>query len=220
MARMRRIIVPGYPHHVVQRGVRSMDIFLKKSDRLEYLHFLRNQGDRFGVKFLSYCLMSNNVHILAVPEKTDSLARAIGEAHRLYTRMINFREGVRGYLFQGRFSSCPVSTDQYLLTAIQYILRKPVKAKMVQHPWDYQWSSASYHCGLESHNILVQEDELLSVVDNWKQFLSIDSDQSLSLEEKIRTGRPFGPDTFYNVVSKLTGIDTRPKPPGRPTKKQ
>jgi REP-associated tyrosine transposase len=188
MARMRRIIVPGYPHHVVQRGVRSMDIFLKKSDRLEYLHFLRNQGDRFGVKFLSYCLMSNNVHILAVPEKTDSLARAIGEAHRLYTRMINFREGVRGYLFQGRFSSCPVSTDQYLLTAIQYIFRNPVKAKMVQHPWDYQWSSASYHCGLESHNILVQEDELLSVVDNWKHFLSIDSDQSLSLEEKIRTG--------------------------------
>ena len=138
MARIRRVIVPGYPHHVVQRGVRSMDIFKKDSDRVEYLTFLRSQGDRFGVKFLSYCLMTNHVHLLAVPEKMDSLARAIGEAHRLYTRMINFRERVRGYLFQGRFSSCPVSTDNYLLAAIQYILRNPVKAKMVKHPWDYQ----------------------------------------------------------------------------------
>lgn len=93
MARMKRVIVPGYPHHVVQRGVRSMDIFLRESDRVEYLTLLRKQGDRFGVKFLSYCLMTN--HLLTVPEKADSLTRAIGEAHRLYARMINFRENVR-----------------------------------------------------------------------------------------------------------------------------
>jgi len=76
-----------------------MDIFLQKDDQEKYLMLLREQGDRFGVKFLSYCLMSNHVHLLAIPEHSDSLARAIGEAHRLYTRMINFREGVRGFLF-------------------------------------------------------------------------------------------------------------------------
>jgi len=220
MARMKRVIVPGYPHHIVQRGVRSLDIFMKDSDRLEYLSLLRGQGDRFGVKFLSYCLMTNHVHLLAVPEKTDSLARAIGEAHRLYTRMINFRERVRGYLFQGRFSSCPVSTDNYLLAAIQYILRNPVKAKMVQHPWNYQWSSAGYHCGLNTHDILIQDDELLSVIDNWKEFLSVDTTLSSLLEEKNRTGRPFGSDEFYTVVEKLTGFNVRPGKPGRPSKKQ
>ncbi len=197
-----------------------MDIFKKDSDRVEYLTFLRSQGDRFGVKFLSYCLMTNHVHLLAVPEKMDSLARAIGEAHRLYTRMINFRERVRGYLFQGRFSSCPVSTDNYLLAAIQYILRNPVKAKMVKHPWDYQWSSAGYHCGQRTDDILVQDDELLSVIDNWKDFLSVDTKLGSLLEEKNRTGRPFGPDDFYTVVEKLTGFNVRPGKPGRPSKKQ
>jgi len=193
-----------------------MDIFFKESDRVEYLNHLRSQGDRSGVKFLAYCLMTNHVHLLAVPEKADSLARAVGEAHRLYTRMINFREGVRGYLFQGRFSSCPVSTDRYLLVAVQYILRNPVKARMVQHPWDYQWSSAGFHCGLTLHDDLVQADEMLSGIDNWKQFLSVDSDQSVILEEKNRTGRPFGSDDFYAVVEKLTGFDVRPGTPGRP----
>lgn len=146
MARIKRVVVPGYPHHVVQRGVRSMDIFFNEQDRLEYLNLLREQGDRFGVKFLAYCLMTNHVHLLAVPIKPESLAKAIGEAHRLYTRMINFREGVRGYLCQGRFLSCPISTDAYLLTAVQYILRNPVKAAIVQYAWEYQWSSAAYHC--------------------------------------------------------------------------
>ena len=220
MARMKRVIVPGYPHHVVQRGVRSMDIFSEENDRLEYLRFLRSQGDRFGVKFLSYCLMTNHVHLLAIPQKSESLARAIGEAHRLYSRMINFRDGVRGYLFQGRFSSCPVSTDQYLVASLRYILRNPVKAKLVKQPWDYPWSSASYHCGIETDDILSQDDDLLSVVEDWKKLLSVDDERSQLLEKRNRTGRPFGPDAFYDVVKQKTGIDTRPKEPGRPTKKQ
>jgi len=217
---MKRVVVPGYPHHVVQRGVRSMDIFFEEQDRVEYLNLLRKQGEQFGVQFLTYCLMTNHVHLLAIPEHPDSLARAIGEAHRLYTRMINFRERVRGYLFQGRFSSCPVSTDMYLLAAVQYILRNPTKAGMVQNPWEYQWSSAAYHCGLVEHDILVQENELLAGIDNWERFLSVDSEQSVLLEEKNRTGRPFGSDGFYEVIEKLTGCDTRPGNPGRPVKKQ
>ena len=220
MARMKRVVVPGYPHHIVQRGVRSMDIFFEEQDRVEYLNILRKQGDRFEVKFLAYCLMTNHLHLLAVPKHSDSLARAIGEAHRLYTRMVNFREGVRGYLFQGRFSSCPVSTDKYLLTAVQYILRNPVKAKMVNYPWEYQWSSARYHCGLTTYDFLVQDNELLSNIDNWQEFLSVDSEMSSVLTQKNRTGRPFGADDFYTVVEKLTGCDTRPSNPGRPVRKR
>lgn len=220
MARMKRVVVPGYPHHIVQRGVRSMDIFSVEQDRVAYLNLLREQGDRCGVTFLAYCLMTNHVHLLAIPKHHDSLARAIGEAHRLYTRMINFREGVRGYLFQGRFSSCPVSTDIYLLTAVQYILRNPVKAKIVKTAWEYQWSSAAYHCGLTKHDLLVGEDEFLSEIVDWKDILRNESELQTILEEKNRTGRPFGPDDFYSVVEKLTGCNVRPGLPGRPAKKQ
>ena len=84
---MKRIVVPGYPHHIVQRGVRSMDIFFGDQDRVEYLTLLRKQGDQFGVKFLSHCLVTNHVHLLAIPKYPHSLTRAIVEAHRFYKRM-------------------------------------------------------------------------------------------------------------------------------------
>jgi len=219
MARMKRVVVPGYPHHIVQRGVRSLDIFFNDEDRAEYLRLLREQGERFGVTFLSYCLMTNHVHLLAVPEKQDGLALAIGEAHRRYTRMINFRENVRGFLFQGRFSSCPVDSDEYLIAAVQYIERNPVKAKMVKTPWEYPWSSAGFRCGLVDYDPLVRENALLPAETDWRKVLSVDTDLDGVLEEKNRTGRPFGSDHFYSVVEKITGRDTRPGAPGRPRKK-
>lgn len=219
MARMKRIVVPGYPHHIVQRGVRSMDIFSKDDDRKEYLHLLKQQGVRFGVRFISYCLMTNHVHLIAIPEKTDSLAHAIGEAHRRYTRMINFRDNVRGYLFQGRFFSCPVCTGEYLFAAVRYVERNPVRAKLVKQAWKYPWSSAAFHSGVIEHDYLVTESSLLFEITDWKQFLRTKSDYTDQLREKSRTGRPFGPDSFFSTVEKITGRDARPKPPGRPKNK-
>ena len=120
MSRIARIVLPGYPHHITQRGVRSQLIFFTDKDRDEYLHLLDRQGRRFGVRFLAYCLMSNHVHLVVVPETEKSLARAIGEAHRLYTKHINAREGVKGYLFQGRFYSCPLD-ELHFFASIRYI---------------------------------------------------------------------------------------------------
>ncbi len=85
MARVKRIVVPGYPHHIVQRGVRSMDVFFSDGDMKEYLRLLREQAERFGVRYISYCLMSNHIHLLAIPEQVDSLAKAVGEGHRQVT---------------------------------------------------------------------------------------------------------------------------------------
>ena len=221
MARMKRIVVPGYPHHIVQRGVRSMDVFFKDRDRIEYINLLKEQGSRFGVTYISYCLMTNHIHLLAVPEKEDSLAKAVGEAHRRYTRMINFRDNVRGFLFQGRFSSCPVYTGEYLLSSVRYIERNPVKAKIVKYPWEYQWSSARFHCGETDKDYFVQESSLLSDVNDCKRFLSgTVVDEYSHLEEKIRTGRPFGPNIFYSFVEETTGNNPRAGLPGRPKKKQ
>ncbi len=195
-----------------------MDVFFSDADRHEYLKLLQEQSEKAGVRYLAYCLMTNHIHLLAIPEKKDSLAKAIGEAHRRYTRMINFRENVRGFLFQGRFSSCPVSTDRYLLASVRYIEQNPVKAKLVKFPWNYKWSSAGFHCGEVSSGLLINDSSLFSDITDWRKFLSTDSALSLQLEEKIRTGRPFGPDKFYTIVEEITGKDTRPGLPGRPKK--
>jgi len=198
-----------------------MEIFQDDDDRREYLHLLRQQGDRHGLQFLAYCLMSNHVHFVVVPEKTDSLARAIGEGHRLYTRMINFRQGTRGYLFQGRFFSCPLDED-YLYACLRYVERNPVRViKKVKHAWDYEWSSARYHIGLIDSDPMVYPHELLEPIDDWRLFLSKESDDLDVLRGKTRTGRPCGSGTFVEKAELLTDRVLRPRKPGpKPTLKE
>ena len=215
MARIARVVLPGYPHHVTQRGVRSMEIFHADDDRHEYLRLMRQQGDRFGLRFVSYCLMSNHVHLVAVPEQEDSLARAIGEGHRLYTRMVNFRQGVRGYLFQGRFFSCPLD-EKYLYACVRYVERNPVGVvRGITHAWDYEWSSARYHAGIVNYDPLVAEDGMLAGIDDWRLFLSKEDNDLDVMREKTRTGRPCGSEAFYKKAERLTGRALHQGKPGR-----
>jgi putative transposase len=131
MARLAQIVIPGIPYHIVQRGNRRQKTFWTAEDRKEYLKILGDEGKRHGLKVWAYCLMDNHVHIVAVPEGENSLARGIGETHRKYSRMIHFREGWRGYLWQGRFSSFPLD-EQYLYAAVRYVERNPVRAGIAQ----------------------------------------------------------------------------------------
>jgi len=114
MPRIGRVIACGFPHHITQRGVRSIPIFNNDNDRQVYLDNIAEEFGRFDVEILAWCLMTNHTHLIVVAKEERSLARAIGEAHRRYTRMKNFAEGVRGYLFQGRFGSC-VLDERHLL---------------------------------------------------------------------------------------------------------
>ena len=169
MARFARLVLPDHPHHITQRGVRSMDIFADDQDRLTYLQFMAKDVELSGVTFLSWCLMTNHIHLIAIPEKENSLARVIGEAHRCYTRMKNFTEGVRGYLFRGRFGSCVLEQD-HLLAAGRYVERNPVAANIVKSPLDYPWSSTHYNCGVTEHDPLLRERILPEMVDDWTSF--------------------------------------------------
>ncbi|RII26047.1 MAG: transposase [Geobacter sp.] len=218
MARISRIVVTGYPHHVTQRGVRSMDVFHSDEDRHAYLAFLSEEAARFNVEILSWCLMTNHVHFIAVPNSETALARGFGEAHRRYTRMKNFSQGVRGYLFQGRFSSC-VLDQRHLLAAARYVALNPVVAGMVETPWEYPWSSTRYHCGLSDHDLLVKDRTLLGLVTDWKEFLSCEaSTESDRLRQSTRTGRPAGNEQFIAAIESLTGRELKIKPAGRPSK--
>jgi len=219
MARFARLIVPGYPHHVTQRGVRSVEIFANDEDRFAYLEFMKEESLRFGVSFVTWCLMTNHVHLIAIPEVDDSLARAIGEAHRRYTRRKNFAEGVRGYLFQGRFGSC-VLDQNHLLAAGRYVERNPVEAGMVEHATDYRWSSARYNCGLADSDFLVRKRTLPAMVNDWTAFLlGVDKDVETRVLQSVRTGRPAGDEGFVEMLESATGRRLKPRSPGRRKKK-
>lgn len=150
-----------------------------------------------------------------------SLARAIGEGHRLYTRMVNFHQGARGYLFQGRFFSCSLDED-YLYACLRYVERNPVRViKGVKHAWDYEWSSARFHVGLTDSDPLVREHELLESIDNWRLFLEKETDELDFLRKKTRTGRPCGSNVSREKAELITDRILRPRKPGpKPASKE
>ncbi len=214
MARWARVVVPTVPHHVTHRGTRRLPVFFGEDDYRTYLRLLRDWCDREGVSVWAYCLMSNHVHLVAVPETEAGLARAIGEAHRRYTRSINFRQGWRGYLFQGRFASCPMD-ERYLLAAVRYVELNPVRAQMVESAWDYPWSSAAAHMHGKDDQ-LVKVKPMLERVADWREYLGRPTDPAelKALRRHNRTGRPLGDDQFIDRLEHTTGRELRPRKPG------
>ena len=212
MARIRRIVIPSIPHHITQRGVRSMNIFFKHEDYQYYKELLYTQSKLHGLQIISYCLMTNHVHIIAIPKTKESLSKAIGETHRLYTRKINFEHKVKGHLFQERFYSTPLD-DIHFLYAIRYVEQNPVKAYMVKYPWDYKYSSARYRMNKELEDKLLSNYEPIDKIVNYKEFLQ-ENTQTKLIQEKTKTGKPCGDTDFYDKIKLLTGIDYKNKKPG------
>jgi len=165
-----------------------MDTFFSDADYREYLYLMAEWCNRCKVQIWSYCLMPNHVHLIAVPETEDGLRRAIGEAHRRYTRYINFQKGWKGHLWQGRFGSFPMD-EQYLVTTARYIELNPVKAEIVKRPEEYQWSSARAHLDGED-DILVKVEPLLEIVPDWQELLKCDlsEEEYKTLRLHERTG--------------------------------
>jgi putative transposase len=149
--------------------------------------------------------MPNHVHLIAVPDTEDGLRQAIGETHRRYTCMINFREGWRGHLWQGRFSSFP--TDElHLLAAVHYVEMNPVRARLAMGPFSWPWSSALAHLNGEDDS-LVHVAPLLDMIGDWRGFLSGEYSKE-ALEEVRRhekTGRPLGEEAFVEKIGRLLG---------------
>jgi len=201
------------PHHITQRGNRRQRTFFCDDDYRTYRELMGEWCGAHQVEIWAYCLMPNHVHLIAVPQSADGLTRAIGEAHRGYTRMVNFREGWRGHLWQGRFASF-VLDERYLLTATRYIELNPVRAGLVDAPTRYQWSSAAAHARGKDDS-LVRVAPLLEQVPNWRGFLArvIREEDIKALRAAERTGRPLGDETFLATLEqKLGRILCRQKP--------
>jgi len=215
MPRIERVVVPGYPHHVTQRGVRRMDVFFSETDRRDYLTFISRKGREHGVDYLAWCLMANHVHLVAIPATEGSLAKGIGEAHKRYTRMINARYGWKGYLFQGRFFSCPVEPS-WLLSVVRYVLRNPVRAGVARTPWEYHWSSARWMVGDSTSDPLVTDIGPLVEVPDWRAFLQTHEFDRSRIRKHTQTGRPMGGQAFTRHVERMLGRILDKKRQGSP----
>lgn len=218
MARLARIVVEGVPHHVTQRGNRRQETFFTDADYRAYLAFLSHWCGRCGVAVWAYCLMPNHVHLIVVPGSADALRRALGEAHRRYTRRINFGHGWRGHLWQGRFGSYPMD-ECYLLRAARYIEHNPVRAKLCEVPWSWPWSSAAAHvAGCDDDVVCVRP--LLERAPDWRGFLAkgLDAEDAERWRRHERTGRPLGPPAFLDRIEQTLARSVRPAKPGRKPK--
>jgi putative transposase len=162
--------------------------------------------------------MNNPIHLLVIPSDEECMRKGIGEAHRLYTRQINFKTKTRGHLFQGRFFSCPLDTSHFLAPA-RYIERNPVRAKLCDQAADYQWSSARYHLGLIDTDPLIQRKyKEIGKVEEWSKWLESDPPDLKELRTYFRVGRPFGGESFIRKAEITTGRSLFPRKPGRPPK--
>ncbi len=169
---------------------------------------------KYRVEIWCCCLMPNHVHLIVTPDAAVGLGRAIGEAHRRYTRMINLREGWRGYLWQGRFASFPMD-ERHLLAASRYVELNPVRARLVARAEAYVWSSARAHVTGRDDG-LVKVSPLLALVSDWQAFLASGKEQLFDAVRKHeRSGRPLGGEDFEQKISQLVGRDLRRKKPGR-----
>src|SRR5436190_5262520 len=144
MARLARVVVPGVPHHVTQRGNRRGQVFFSDDDYRLYLSLVAETAGRSGTEVWAYCLMPNHVHFIMTPSHEDGLRATFSEAHRRYTNWINARLCTTGHLWQGRFASAPMD-ERHLLAAIRYIAMNPVRAALATRAEDWPWSSVRAH---------------------------------------------------------------------------
>lgn len=213
MARIARVIAAGIPHHVTQRGNRRLRTFFKDEDYQAYIALMSEWCQKCSVEIWAYCLMPNHVHLIAAPESEDGLRRGIGEAHRRYSRMINFRENWRGHLWQGRFASFPMD-ENYLLAAALYVEMNPVRASLVTDAAAWPWSSAHAHLAGEDDG-LVKVSPLLEMVGDWKTFLAGANEELLNdIRKHERSGRPLGSEEFVESLEADLNRTLKPEKPG------
>ena len=220
MPRRARTVFAGVPHHITQRGNRREDVFFTNDDRRQYLNWLKEYSDQYQVDILAYCLMTNHIHLVAVPATDAGLQNVLKPLHMRYAQRFNRQRGWKGHVWQGRYFSSPLD-ESYLWAAIRYVERNPVRARMVRKAENYPWSSAVGHC-------LKTEDKIITSKPSWwKKFNSIgdwstwlaagdDPERMQMLRRNIEKGLPCGSDRFIKQLEKKIGHLLQYRPIGRP----
>ena len=214
MARLARIVIPGIPHHITQRGNRREQVFFNSSDYRAYLDILSAAAQKSNTSIIAYCLMPNHVHIILLPDSADGLRATLADTHRRYTGRINARNKWTGHLWQGRFGSVAMDED-HLYTAVRYVSLNPVRARLVSRAEDWEWSSVRAHLAGEGDGVV----DVAPVLERFPDFAAmLRAEEDEAMIEQIRkaetTGRPVGAACWLQDMQRLTGRALAPKKRG------
>jgi len=220
MARLPRLVVPGLPHHVTQRGNGRAQTFFGDADYALYRDLLAASCRAAEVAIWAWVLMPNHVHLILVPRDADGLRRALAPVHRRYAGHVHAREGRTGHFWQGRFGAVAMDED-HLGAALRYVALNPVRARLVDDARDWRWSSVHAHLAARDDGITA----VAPVLDRYPDFAAfIDGDADEASFEHLRRaesiGRPLGSDGFLARLEAATRRTLKPgkrgpKPAGR-----
>ena len=223
MPRLKREVIPGFPYHVTQRGVRRSTVFFTQEDRTQYLERFLELSKLHGLEVIAYCLMDTHVHHMVVPSERTSLERVFRPLHSEYASRVNKLHGWSGHLWQNRYFSCLLEGCHFE-TALRYIELNPVRAGMVSSAENYQWSSAQ-------SRVLVRKDPLITNDERWvKRIENVTSDWSSWLKKGLRDedielirrktqqGLPCGAEAFIKSLESKYNIRLSHRKAGRPSK--
>ena len=223
--RRPRLELPGIPQHITHRGVNRGATFIDDEDFAAYLQALELTSGEQGVSIHGYVLMTNHAHLLVSAEAAGAVSRMMQALGRRYVRAFNTRYGRTGTLWEGRYKSCLVDSDRYLLACLRYIELNPVRAVMVGQPWDYRWSSVHGHLGLRSDGRLTPHAGYMALGRDGNEreiayrrvlMQALSDDMLADIRSHMQQERALGSPAFRSMVERTLNRPVEVRPQGRP----
>ncbi|MGW1421933.1 transposase [Bradyrhizobium manausense] len=210
MARLARVVIPGHPHHVTQRGNGRARTFFEDGDYALYRDLLAANCKAAGVEVWAWCLMPNHVHLILVPSDPDGLRHALARVHRSYAGTIQARRKRTGHFWQGRFGAV-VMDERHLAAALRYVSLNPVRARLVQRAQDWRWSSTRAHLRGKDDGVTA----LAPIRNRFPEFSDLlatepEADLFDALRSAESIGRPLGDNRFLARIERQTGRVFKP----------
>ncbi len=229
MARRQRVTPVGVPQHVIQRGNNRKVCFGSEDDMRAYLTWLKKYARKYTVEVHAWVLMDNHVHLLCTPRAVGAVSRMMQSLGRVYVRYFNHTYQRSGTLWEGRYKSCLVESESYLLHLYRYIELNPVRANMVSQPDDYSWSSYGCNALGKESDLRTPHELYLALgrtknkrMERYRALFEAHVDGVLldEIRQSLNKGLALGNDRFTRQIEELTGQRVTPGKRGRPKKEE
>jgi putative transposase len=218
MGRIRRRIIPNLPYHVTHRGNHRSPILLTERQRAVYVSIMVRWQQKTGVRIAAFVLMPNHVHFIVVSPTPEALSKWISNGHREYSKWLNTTEETTGHNWEGRFYSV-LMDPAHCLNALRYVEQNPVAAKLVEHPWQWRWSSAPFHVGIGKRPTMLDLDlrPAATTADTWREALLEPSAEAFRarLHECASRGVALAEEPWARSMEREHGVQLLPRPRGR-----
>lgn len=225
MARLPRLTLPAYPHHVLQRGNNRQPVFLGTADYQQFLDLLHDNARKFEVAVHAYVLMPNHFHLLATPHTTTGLPQMMQAVGRAYVRYFNDLHGRSGTLWDGRYRSTLLQAERYLLPCMVYNDLNPQRSGLVAAPQDYPWSSYGHYAGLRTDRLITPHALIWSLANTpfareaaYAELVQtgLQTGQQQVLTDAVLSGWALGDAAFVADLQRKTTRRLVKNLPGRP----